>query len=136
MPSLRAYLRGVFGRRREERQREARYAVGLIVGITLSSGEAQRQSYMGLTRSLSASGLSFMIESISADAAALLGPGYRFFILLSLPTGTIRLQATGMYVRPVKEQQSERGWLCGARITEIEAGQRNLFTEYLNKFTD
>ena len=73
------------------------------------------------------------IANLKTGDAVLLGPGYPFLILLSLPMGTIRLQATGMYACLVKEQSPQRGWLCGARLAQAEQGQRDLFREYLNE---
>jgi hypothetical protein len=51
--------------------------------------------------------------------------------VVSLPAGVIRLTATPVYCHPPDEGQTERGYVVGVSITEINEHDLSLLAEYL-----
>lgn len=139
MPEL---LRTLVGRIREyagDRRHMPRHQVRLEVTVapdtTGKTNDRHPASLQGHTRDISDNGLGLIVPVIRIGERYLAGENCRLAVLLELPRGVIYLRATAVRYEPL-ENQPDRGYLIGARITEMSDEHRELFMAYLQDELD
>jgi hypothetical protein len=141
MPEL---IRAIASRLRElvgNRRRAPRYVTHLEVGLALSvsvsntkanaRGEGQSLKLAGYTRDISATGLALIVPTIRIGGQYLTGENRTLEILLKLPSGTIKVQATPVRYSPLDEDGADTGYLIGAQIVRMSEEDRARFDTYL-----
>ena len=122
-------LRGWIANRRGESRFKARLPLSVSPG---APGNARRpQTIVGYTRDVSASGLGFAVPSARPGDRRLSGPMLRVSLLLG--KRMIEVRAAPVRQAPLDPGRGEggSGSLVGARITEIDEGDRALLTWHL-----
>lgn len=113
---------------RYEIQVEARMSSVLVFDHESDDDDADDEMLMvmGYTRDVSESGLGLIVPEGSVDEEAVVGK--TFHIVLGLTTGSLDIEA--MAVR-CERLESEKGYLIGAHITNMNGRDRVLFLQYL-----
>ncbi len=133
-------LRALVGRIREyagDRRRASRRYARLTFTVSLyqSTGQANgRRPVPGLegyTRDVSPTGLALIVPAIRIGEHYLSGEDRRLRVVLELPSGPLELIAAPVRYEPLDEDKSERGYVIGVRITEMNAQDRERLTSYL-----
>ncbi len=132
--SIAARLREYFGNRRRAR----RYRVRLPFSVSLldKKSKAQESAHhapglVGETRDISASGLALIVPAIRIGERYLTGEGRTLLIALELPAGIALIRAAAVRYKPLEQEGTEKGYLIGARITEMSDEGRALLLDYL-----
>lgn len=94
-------------------------------------GEEQVLTFPGYTRDISETGLGLIVTGQVASLLAPLGETYRLQLVLSLPVGSIELEARPVRYAPVDRGDNASHTLIGALITEMREDDRTRFLEYL-----
>jgi hypothetical protein len=99
---------------------------------TNDSGIQHLRACAGHTVNISAHGLAVLLHAQNIDEQYLLGKEGSMAIELDLPNGlSIEIQAT-----PVRHEKLDEGYLIGARISEMNAHDKELFDEYLRELSE
>jgi hypothetical protein len=85
----------------------------------------------GHTRDMRATGLSLVLPDVHNDIQEIVGEDRTLRIVLELPTGPIEIEAAPVRYEQLNEQGTDRGYLVGARITEISDHDCVRFVKYL-----
>jgi glucose-6-phosphate-specific signal transduction histidine kinase len=142
MPEL---LRSVVTRLREfvgNRRRHTRYRVRLRVTLALvaaksrADGTPRSPVLEGYTRDISATGLAIILPAIRIGDRYLTGEDQTLDITLEHSTGPIHLHASSVRYEKLDEEETEKGYLIGVRITEMEDEDRTRFTACLRTSTE
>lgn len=97
-----------------------------------TSGIQHLRACAGHTVNISAHGLAVMLHAQNIDEQYLMGKEGSMAIELDLPNGlSIEIQAT-----PVRHEKLSEGYLIGARISEMNPHDRDLFEEYLRELVE
>jgi hypothetical protein len=117
------------------RRGESRFKARLPLSVSSSApGVARRpQAIEGYTRDVSASGLGFVVPSARPGDRRLSGPTLRVSLLLG--KRMIKVRAAPVRQAPLDpgRGEGESGSLVGARITEIDDGDRAFLIQHLNR---
>lgn len=89
-------------------------------------------SVLGYTRDISADGLALIVPYIGMSGESLDEEGYTLRIILALPLGDVTMTALAVRYERLDETSPDIGYLIGARITEMEAKDSDLYLEYLH----
>ncbi len=121
--------------RRQSPRLDTRLEVRLEFSVLLSDAEASARGVQrlracaGHTLNISAEGLAVVLHAHNIDEQYLTGGDGSMAIELDLPNGSsIEIHAT-----PVRYEKREEGYLIGARISEMNARNRELFNKYLSE---
>jgi hypothetical protein len=121
-------------RREGERRRSLRYLVTdealIVAGVASAGPEARQRSLTGKVRDLGALGLSLLLPTGEAWEE-LSEPGHPLTVVLSLPSGTIRLRAKVAYCDARRARGDLIGYRVGARVGEIGDDDLDRLAEYL-----
>ena len=133
-------LRSIVARLREyvgNRRRAPRHQLRLPFSVALYDPALNEESLRrapkleGLTRDLSANGLALVVPAIRLGERYLTGPDVTLRILLEHPTGPLELLATPVRYEQLGAEATEKGFLIGARITEMSAEDRARYEAHL-----
>ena len=93
---------------------------------------AANLSVRGETKDLSSSGIAFIVPSIRLREYYLVGENRTLNVELNLPGGKLKMQVVGMrYEQLGDEHSSATTYMIGAHITQITAGDREIYEEFL-----
>ena len=107
------------------------FSVLLREAETSEGGVQHLRAVAGHTVNISEHGLAVMLHSQNIDEQYLLGAEGSMAIELDLPNGlSIEIHAT-----PVRYEKRDKGYLIGARISEMSIRDRDLFKEYLGELS-
>ena len=108
------------------------FSVLLRDAETPESGVQHLRACAGHTLNLSIHGLAVVLHAQNIDEQYLLGSEGSMAIELDLPNGlSIEIHAT-----PVRYEKLSEGYLIGARISQMNERDRELYEEYLDELTE
>ena len=118
-----------------DRRRAPRYRLRLPFIISLpdvrasanTNGALRSPSLEGFTRDVSATGLALILPAIRIGEHYLTNEGRPLLIMLELPTGTLQIEAVSVRYERLDENESEKGYLVGVKITEMSDDDRARF---------
>lgn len=87
----------------------------------------------GYTRNMSETGLALIVPAIRKGDHHLAARNRRLLIVLELPTGPIRLQASP--IRYERLNRTETGYLIGVRIISLSDEDKLRYLKYLNRLS-
>ena len=96
-----------------------------------AGGGAPAPTLLGYTRDISATGLSLIVPGVRRSDSDYYGAYSPLRITLSLPTANVEVRAIPVRYEWLDERDQSKGYLIGARITEMEGEVRGRFNEYL-----
>lgn len=85
----------------------------------------------GETRDLSETGLAFLVDAIRLKEHYLVGEDRTLLVKLDLPNGTVKLKAIGKRYEQIDVHSTHSRYLIGASIIEMDAVDREVYTEFL-----
>lgn len=133
MRSIAARLRAFIGNRRHP----PRYEVRLPCGVTLfdskmgAAGARRPLKLQGYTRDISTTGMALILPSIRIGEYYLTGEDRKLLIELESPPGPVQMQAVAVRYEPLDDDNVEKGYLIGIRITEMSEGDSARFKAYV-----
>jgi hypothetical protein len=98
-------------------------------------GSMPRFTLNGFTRNLSATGMAIVVPEIKLGERHLVGENRKLLLVIELPTGTVKLEAQPVRFEKIRHGQLEGHFLIGARITQLDPGDRVRFQRYLHRLT-
>ena len=107
-------------------------SVSVIARDTPAESEHHPLTVLGYTRDISADGLALIVPSIGMGGDITEAKSYVLRIILALPLGDVALGAVAVRQERLDENSPDIGFLIGTRITEMGAGERDLYLEYLH----
>lgn len=121
-----------------DRRRAPRFRAELAsrTVVFLKRTSAHRDEYPEIscsayTRDISESGIALIISSKSIDESYLQGGHYTLQIFLNLPGASVHINALPVRYQVVREGETERGYLIGARITSMDDTDSAHYALYL-----
>ncbi|MGB9178951.1 MAG: PilZ domain-containing protein [Pyrinomonadaceae bacterium] len=119
--------------RRNARRVRARLDLRTILMATrvTPDGEEQVLTFLAYTHDISETGLALIVTGQVATLLAPLGETYKLQLVLSLPKGSIELEARPVRYASFERSDSAPHTLIGAQITEMDEDNRTRFHEYL-----
>ena len=118
-----------------ERRLSPRFNASLPCRIALPAEDEDllfpQAKLVGRTRDVSESGLGLIVPSIYIGFACIVDEGRLLELSLELPSGPIELKVTSVHYIRLDEREQDAAYLIGARIAEISADNRALYTGYL-----
>jgi hypothetical protein len=129
-----ARLREFIGNRRRAKRFRARLplSVSLIDQQLNLNGSRRPASISGHTADVSTTGLGLVVPAIRIGEHYLVGENRRLRIELELPGGPVAMQAVSVRYERLEEAGTERGYLIGVRIAEMNKQDRDHYVEYVN----
>ena len=137
MRSIITRLRSVVGNRRRARRYQARlpFSISLLGVKPVAESAIPRNlpQLEGYTRDLSETGLALVVPTIRIGDHYLTGAGRRLLVTLRHPSGPLALHVVPVRYEQLDEDNTERGYLIGVRIEEINDADRARFIAYLQE---
>jgi hypothetical protein len=137
MRSIITRLRSVVGNRRRARRVRARlpFSVSLLDVKTVAESAVPRSlpQVEGHTRDLSETGLALVVPTIRIGDHYLTGTGRRLLVTLRHAQGPLAIHVTPVRYEQLDEDSTERGYLIGVRIEEIDDTDRARFVAFLQE---
>ena len=129
-------LRQFFLNRRLARRRVVRVPCTLSLADRRLSPNGSRgvPTIGGHTVDISATGLALNVPAIRIDEHYLVGDNRRLQVILELPIGPVELQVTPVRYESLEEDELEKSYTIGVRITEMNEKDRAQFNEYVQRF--
>jgi c-di-GMP-binding flagellar brake protein YcgR len=126
-------LRRFIGNRRRAKRAEARLTFTLSLEDSRASGNGFRRlpPLQGHTLDLSTTGIALVVPAIRIGGHYLAGNERRLYLKLDLPDGPAELTLISVRYESLEEDPEEIGYVIGARIEEINVGDRDRFHEYV-----
>jgi PilZ domain len=129
-------LRKIAGRLRQfvaDRRRSPRYRVRLpvIVSLLEAEGGAEPANASGHTRDVSADGLGLVLPNIRVGGRYLVGDSLTLRVTLKLPEGYARLYGTPVRYEKLEEEDADKGFLVGLRLTDTSEQDLALLADYI-----
>ncbi len=128
--------------RRQHPRHEATLGARLLFSVLMldtqasSDGVQRMMVFAGHTRDLSETGLAVVVRARNIPENYLNGGEGAMRIELDLPDGApLEIHATPVRYEQINEGETERGYLIGARITNINEHDRERFRQYLRTLT-
>jgi PilZ domain len=135
MRSIAARLHRFIG----DRRRAPRHRLRIPFKLSLTSvkpninGAQSLPVLEGFTRDISTTGLALILPTIRIGEHYLMGEGRTLRITLEFATGPLQLDAVPVRYERLDEDETEKGYLVGVQITEIDDHDRARFNEGMNK---
>ena len=124
--------RFISNRRRAKRARvHLAFTLGLADPRLNSNGSRRLKSLEGHTLDVSATGLALIVPAIRIGERYLTGEDRRLHVKLELPGGPIEMIMIPVRYESLEEDQTETGYLIGARIAEMSDTDRTHFKDYI-----
>jgi hypothetical protein len=137
MRSIITRLRSVVGNRRRAKRYQARLPLRIsLLGVKQVAESAVPRSLPqveGYTRDLSETGLALVVQTIRIGDHYLTGSGRRLLVTLLHPAGPLAIEVVPVRYEQLDEDNTERGYLIGVRIEEINDADRARFIAYLQE---
>ena len=135
--SIVSRLRRYLGDRRHSNRHKVRLTFSILFGGPNKSvkGNQKFLSLEGHTLDVSAGGLALIVPAIRVGEHHLVGESRGFKIRLELPDGPVEMKVVTIRYESLDEHPTERGFLVGVRIVEMEDSDRRKFSEYLSALT-
>lgn len=115
-------------------RKKARLPLSVSLEIENATGKLnnpnQKISLAGLTQDISCEDINFILPFIRLGEHYLAGGEQKLILEIELPERKVRVKATAKSYEMVGEHNSVNEYLIGAKITEMNAGER----EYLENF--
>jgi len=89
----------------------------------------------GRTRDLSESGLGVIAPTIYAGYDCVVDRGRTLLVSLRLPSGNVELKATAAHYIRLDDSGGESSYLIGLSITEMDAGSRARYLDFLKELS-
>jgi hypothetical protein len=129
-------FRSITNRLREfvaDRRRAARHRVRLPVVVSLMNVRvlATPATLSGHTHDVSADGLGLVLPAIRIGDRYLVGEDHTLRVTLKLPGAHARLYARPVRYERLEDDQPDKGFLIGLRLTETHDPDYAAFGEYL-----
>jgi hypothetical protein len=99
--------------------------------LSLPGASSDVEMLEGRTRDMRATGLSLVVPDIRIGQEEIVGEDRRLRVLLELPSGPVELEVEPVRYEPLDAEETEQGYLIGARITEISDSDCVRFVKYL-----
>ncbi|HEX8852632.1 MAG TPA: PilZ domain-containing protein [Pyrinomonadaceae bacterium] len=119
-----------------ERRQSPRFGVSLRCAVSLPAEDEDllfpQARLEGRTRDVSESGLGVVLDSIYLGFACVVDEGRALRLVLSLPSGTVEMQATPAHYIRLDERGEQTSYLVGLRITSAAEADRARYAEYLS----
>jgi hypothetical protein len=93
-------------------------------------GHAEMPGYL---RDISKTGLSLILPSMRFGNRFLISGHYPLRVMVELPNRVVDIQVAPVRYDKLREEQSERRYLIGARITQMTDADREHLTEYIQQ---
>lgn len=90
-------------------------------------------SIRGETKDLSKSGIGFIVPAIRIKEYYLVGENRPLNVEIDLPNGKVRMQMIGMRYEQIGIHNSVSEFLIGAKIIKIDATDREVYEEFLQR---
>ena len=118
---------------RHKVQREAHliFVASLLESKTSADDRQHLPRLTGYTRNISMTGMSLIVPVVPSSDSYFYDLECTLQITLSLPTGTIQMDATPIRYEPLDKDGTEKGCLIGVRITKMNQDDEVRYTEYL-----
>lgn len=131
--SLVSQLRRFVGDRRRAKRQKARLAFTLsLAGAALKvNGGRQSAVLKGHTLDVSINGIALIVPSILLGEHHLVGENRKLNVKLELPEGTVEMKVVPIRYESLEEDETETGYLIGAKIVEMSETDRERFTQYV-----
>jgi c-di-GMP-binding flagellar brake protein YcgR len=128
-------LRRFLGNRRRARRASAKlsFTLGLDSTRMSSNGSRKLPSLKGHTLDISKTGMALVVPAIRIAEHYLTGEDRRLRVKLELPSGPIEMLMVPVRYESLEEDQTESGYVIGARITEMSDTNRARFEEYIGQ---
>lgn len=124
--------RFIANRRGHKRARtNLRFTLELARQRTSPNGSRRIPSLEGHTLDISRTGMGLIVPAIRIGEHYLTGGDRRLKVKLELPEGTVEMLMTPIRYESLDEDQSEIGYLVGARIAEMTEDDRSRFEAYV-----
>lgn len=125
------------GGRRQAPRCEARLKVSLRFvtsppGQLTTADQMEAPEIIGETRNLSETGLAISLPSNHLGDRYFNVVGSTLDLTLELPAGTVHVRATPKWCKWYSDEKTERTYLIGLRITEMEDEEWVLLVRYVN----
>ena len=132
--SIASRLRQYAGDRRRAKRVQARLNFTLsLVGPALSSNGAKRViSINGHTLDVSSTGLALIVPTIIVNEHHLVGENRNMYVKLELPDGPLEINVLPIRYEKLEDHPTETGYLIGAKLGNVEEGDRARFSEYVS----
>lgn len=108
-------------------------SVSLLDGRTMTVSDPYAPAMAGYLRDISKTGISLVVPSIRFGDRFLLSGHDPLRVRVELPGGAVNIQVSPVRYDRLEEEQSERRYLIGARITEMTASDREHLTRYIQQ---
>jgi hypothetical protein len=115
-----------------------RYHVNLPLSVSLldqkTAGSVPCHPEMsGHMRDISKTGLSLIVPSIRFGNRFLISGHYPLRVMVQLPNRVVNIQVAPVRYDKLREEQSEPGYLIGARILQMTDADRDHLTQYMQQ---
>lgn len=128
-------LNGQVMSRMSAERRDLQVPINVSIEPNKNTGSLVRRteglSIGGETKDLSETGLAFFVDAIRLREHYLVGEDRVLVVKLDLPNGTIKLKAMGKRYEQVDVHSTHSRYLIGAAIVEMDAVDREVYTEFL-----
>ncbi|HEY0545098.1 MAG TPA: PilZ domain-containing protein [Pyrinomonadaceae bacterium] len=111
------------------------FTLSMLDPASTGSGVRLALKLTGYTRNVSETGMALVVPAIRKGDHHLAARNRKLLIVLELPNGTIRLQATPIRYERLNHSFSENGYLIGVRILSMSDNDRLRFLKYLNRLS-
>ena len=111
------------------------FTLSMLDQASAGSGVRLALKLTGYTRNVSETGMALIVPAIRKGDHHLAARNRKLLIVLELPNGTIRLQATPIRYERLNFSFSENGYLIGVRIISMSDNDRVRFLKYLNRLS-
>lgn len=106
-----------------------------VVDTRARKGSVARATLNGFTRNISASGMALIVPEIKLGDRHLVGENRKLLVLVELPNGRVKLEASPVRYEKIRNGHLEGQYLIGARITEINPEDKVKFQRYLHRLS-
>lgn len=87
----------------------------------------------GQTFNMSSSGLALLLPDITLEGRSLVVEGTKLLVVLDLPNGIAKLQATPIHFRRADKYVKNSGYVVGIKITEMDSSNHSRYVRYLSR---
>jgi len=135
--SIVSRLRQYVGDRRHAKRQRVRLPFTLSMASSAKSlhGEKQIRNLGGHTWDLSPNSMALIVSSIRLGDQHLMGENRSLNVKLELPSGPVEMKVTPVRYETF-EEQSESGYIIGAKITYMTEEDRARFTDYVSSLVE
>ena len=133
-----ARVRQYVGDRRRSKRQRVRLSFSLSLSAAAQGLNGTRRMNMldGYTSDISESGLALIVPQITLAEHHLVGENRSLNVKLQLPDGPVEVVALPVRYERLEEDQTETGYLIGAKIISMPDHDRERFSRYVAALQD